>query len=162
MHACTDTHTRSLGPGAGQTASPPPRCRRIFSTPSVSFYLSLDSVKLHCPATNKKKRRNGGSTILLLVRRHCLFCTVLTLCVVVVVVVVALCSLHSRGRHTARHLLRLSIARQHREPPAFCRSSLHSFCFVSVLAKLSMHFFYKKSPCAFVAEIDGYIPPAAS
>jgi hypothetical protein len=26
-------------------------------TPSVSFYLSLDSVKLHYPATNKKKRR---------------------------------------------------------------------------------------------------------
>jgi hypothetical protein len=29
----------------------------IFNTPSVSFYLSLDSVKLHYPATNKKKRR---------------------------------------------------------------------------------------------------------
>jgi hypothetical protein len=27
------------------------------TTPSVSFYLSLDSVKLHYPATNKKKRR---------------------------------------------------------------------------------------------------------
>jgi hypothetical protein len=27
------------------------------STPSVSFYLSLDSVELHYPATNKKKRR---------------------------------------------------------------------------------------------------------
>jgi hypothetical protein len=27
------------------------------STPSVSFYLSLDSVILHYPATNKKKRR---------------------------------------------------------------------------------------------------------
>jgi hypothetical protein len=26
-------------------------------TPSVSFYLSLDSAKLHYPATNKKKRR---------------------------------------------------------------------------------------------------------
>jgi hypothetical protein len=26
-------------------------------TPSVSFYLSLDSVILHYPATNKKKRR---------------------------------------------------------------------------------------------------------
>jgi hypothetical protein len=26
-------------------------------TPSVSFYLSLDSIKLHYPATNKKKRR---------------------------------------------------------------------------------------------------------
>ena len=27
------------------------------TTPSVFFYLSLDSVKLHYPATNKKKRR---------------------------------------------------------------------------------------------------------
>jgi hypothetical protein len=30
---------------------------RLQDTPSVSFYLSLDSVKLHYPATNKKKRR---------------------------------------------------------------------------------------------------------
>jgi hypothetical protein len=29
----------------------------LISTPSVYFYLSLDSVKLHYPATNKKKRR---------------------------------------------------------------------------------------------------------
>jgi hypothetical protein len=29
----------------------------LLKTPSVSFYLSLDSVKLHYPATNKKKRR---------------------------------------------------------------------------------------------------------
>jgi hypothetical protein len=29
----------------------------LRSTPSVSFYLSLDSVILHYPATNKKKRR---------------------------------------------------------------------------------------------------------
>jgi hypothetical protein len=29
----------------------------INCTLSVSFYLSLDSVKLHYPATNKKKRR---------------------------------------------------------------------------------------------------------
>jgi hypothetical protein len=29
----------------------------ISYTPSVSFYLSLDSVILHYPATNKKKRR---------------------------------------------------------------------------------------------------------
>ena len=29
----------------------------VTYTPSVSFYLSLDSVKLHYPATNKKKRR---------------------------------------------------------------------------------------------------------
>jgi hypothetical protein len=29
----------------------------VASTPSVSFYLSLDSVILHYPATNKKKRR---------------------------------------------------------------------------------------------------------
>jgi hypothetical protein len=28
----------------------------MCNTPSVSFYLSLDSVKLHYPATNKKKR----------------------------------------------------------------------------------------------------------
>jgi hypothetical protein len=28
-----------------------------FFTPSFSFYLSLDSAKLHYPATNKKKRR---------------------------------------------------------------------------------------------------------
>jgi hypothetical protein len=28
-----------------------------LDTPSVSFYLSLDSAKLHYPATNKKKRR---------------------------------------------------------------------------------------------------------
>ena len=34
------------------------RGRPMFTgTPSVSFYLSLDSVKLHYPATNKKKRR---------------------------------------------------------------------------------------------------------
>jgi hypothetical protein len=31
--------------------------RSLPSTPSVSFYLSLDSVKLHYPATNKNKRR---------------------------------------------------------------------------------------------------------
>jgi hypothetical protein len=29
----------------------------IIYTPSVSFYLSLDSAKLHYPVTNKKKRR---------------------------------------------------------------------------------------------------------
>jgi hypothetical protein len=29
----------------------------LISTPSVSFYLSLDSVILHYPTTNKKKRR---------------------------------------------------------------------------------------------------------
>jgi hypothetical protein len=29
----------------------------IIITPSVSFYLSLDSVILYYPATNKKKRR---------------------------------------------------------------------------------------------------------
>jgi hypothetical protein len=29
----------------------------LLDTPSVSFYLSLDSVKLHYPATNKKKRK---------------------------------------------------------------------------------------------------------
>jgi hypothetical protein len=29
----------------------------VINTPSVSFYLSLDSAKLHYPATNKKKRR---------------------------------------------------------------------------------------------------------
>jgi hypothetical protein len=29
----------------------------IHATPSVSFYLSLGSVILHYPATNKKKRR---------------------------------------------------------------------------------------------------------
>jgi hypothetical protein len=29
----------------------------VSDTPSVSFYLSLDSVILHYPATNKKKRR---------------------------------------------------------------------------------------------------------
>jgi hypothetical protein len=29
----------------------------VPTTPSFSFYLSLDSVKLHYPATNKKKRR---------------------------------------------------------------------------------------------------------
>jgi hypothetical protein len=29
----------------------------VIGTSSVSFYLSLDSVKLHYPATNKKKRR---------------------------------------------------------------------------------------------------------
>jgi hypothetical protein len=31
------------------------------NTPSVSFYLSLDSVKLHYPATNQKKRREDLS-----------------------------------------------------------------------------------------------------
>jgi hypothetical protein len=45
MHGHTHTVTRPRG--QGQTASPPPRCRRIFST------------------------------ILLLVRRHCFFSTVL-------------------------------------------------------------------------------------
>jgi hypothetical protein len=34
----------------------------IHATPSVSFYLSLDSVILHYPATNKKKRREYYST----------------------------------------------------------------------------------------------------
>jgi hypothetical protein len=34
----------------------------MLSTPSVSFYLSLDSVKLHYPATNKKKRREYRCT----------------------------------------------------------------------------------------------------
>jgi hypothetical protein len=29
----------------------------LLYTPSVSFYLSLDSAKLHYPAINKKKRR---------------------------------------------------------------------------------------------------------
>jgi hypothetical protein len=29
----------------------------LLCTPSVSFYESLDSAKLHYPATNKKKRR---------------------------------------------------------------------------------------------------------
>jgi hypothetical protein len=29
----------------------------LYITPSVSFYLSLDSAILHYPATNKKKRR---------------------------------------------------------------------------------------------------------
>ena len=32
-------------------------CTCINTIPSVSFYMSLDSVKLHYPATNKKKRR---------------------------------------------------------------------------------------------------------
>jgi hypothetical protein len=30
---------------------------KMFRTPSVSFYLSLDRAILHYPATNKKKRR---------------------------------------------------------------------------------------------------------
>jgi NAD(P)-dependent dehydrogenase (short-subunit alcohol dehydrogenase family) len=34
-----------------------PHAYIIIYTPSVPFYLSLDSVKLHYPATNKKKRR---------------------------------------------------------------------------------------------------------
>jgi hypothetical protein len=34
----------------------------VFTTPSVSFYLSLDSVILHYPATNKKKRREYYSS----------------------------------------------------------------------------------------------------
>jgi hypothetical protein len=29
----------------------------LITTPSVSFYLSLDSINLHYPAKNKKKRR---------------------------------------------------------------------------------------------------------
>jgi hypothetical protein len=33
------------------------------STPSVSFYLSLDSAILHYPATNKKKRREYISSL---------------------------------------------------------------------------------------------------
>jgi hypothetical protein len=36
---------------------PPILNRALCITPSVSFYLSLDSVILHYPATNKKKRR---------------------------------------------------------------------------------------------------------
>jgi hypothetical protein len=32
-------------------------------TPSVYFYLSLDSVKLHYPATNKKKRREYNTVV---------------------------------------------------------------------------------------------------
>jgi hypothetical protein len=31
----------------------------LLITPSVSFYLSLDSAILHYPATNKMKRREG-------------------------------------------------------------------------------------------------------
>jgi hypothetical protein len=32
-------------------------CATKPATPSVYFYFSLDSAKLHYPATNKKKRR---------------------------------------------------------------------------------------------------------
>jgi hypothetical protein len=39
----------------------------LIYTPSVSFYLSLDSVKLHYPATNKKKRKKYTDTPSLLV-----------------------------------------------------------------------------------------------
>jgi hypothetical protein len=35
----------------------------LSHTPSVSFYLSLDSVKLHYPAINKKKRREYLSDV---------------------------------------------------------------------------------------------------
>jgi hypothetical protein len=38
-------------------ASHPLIMELLIYTPSVSFYLSLDSVKLHYPATNKNKRR---------------------------------------------------------------------------------------------------------
>jgi hypothetical protein len=36
-------------------------------TPSVSFYLSLDSVKFHYPETNKKNRREYLVALLVLV-----------------------------------------------------------------------------------------------
>jgi hypothetical protein len=43
-------------------ARPQPRVidRSLFATPSVSFYLSLDSAILNYPATNKKKRKEYG------------------------------------------------------------------------------------------------------
>jgi hypothetical protein len=36
----------------------------LYGTPSVSFYLSLDSVILHYQTTNKKKRREYDFTVL--------------------------------------------------------------------------------------------------
>jgi hypothetical protein len=57
-HAC-----RLTGAVAARLGLPSLRVARVpssivlYSTPSVSFYMSLDSVKLHYPATNKKKRR---------------------------------------------------------------------------------------------------------
>jgi hypothetical protein len=45
-----------------------------FSTPSVSFYLSLDSAKLYYPATNKKKRREYVLALDNIIIQHaCLF-----------------------------------------------------------------------------------------
>jgi hypothetical protein len=42
---------------ASQCVPIPVRASSLLYTPSVSFYKSLDSAKLHYPATNKKKRR---------------------------------------------------------------------------------------------------------
>jgi hypothetical protein len=42
---------------SGFGSSPVCPCLPFFLTPSVSFYLSLDSAILHYPATNKKERR---------------------------------------------------------------------------------------------------------
>jgi hypothetical protein len=53
-HIYRHVHAARLAGKATQHDLTPPL---LASTPSVSFYLSLDSVKLHCPATNKKKRR---------------------------------------------------------------------------------------------------------
>jgi hypothetical protein len=60
---------RTMGPARNDSGGLPVAVKKLnpeslqgaqewqVRTPSVSFYLSLDSVKLHYPATNKKKRR---------------------------------------------------------------------------------------------------------
>jgi hypothetical protein len=59
--ATTIFHYHGWGPFAldcyAQVPFPGHFCVALFYTPSVSFYLSLDSVILHYPVTNKKKRR---------------------------------------------------------------------------------------------------------
>jgi hypothetical protein len=56
MNACTATCSCTRSMHTPRRKSP---LHPLFGTPSVSFYLSLDSAKLHYPATNTKK--NGGS-----------------------------------------------------------------------------------------------------
>jgi hypothetical protein len=51
----------------------------LLPIPSVSFYLSRDSVKLHYPATNKKKRREYYTKMAVLLLRLILWLRIMCL-----------------------------------------------------------------------------------
>lgn len=72
--------------------------------------------------------------------------------------VVAVCTHHTVISHTGRHAMP---SRQGIENPALCRSFLHSFCF-RLGPREAFHAFLNPCFVDAVAEIDGYIPPAAS